>query len=58
MQQTMSPITYVQLKDRKRVNYESVLENATTANLDSFIIITSAAEHHSIVDNCGVILGY
>ena len=42
MQRTISPITYVQLKDEKRKHYKSVLENATTTNLDAFTVITSA----------------
>ena len=58
MQRTISPITYVQLKDEKRKHYKSVLENATATNLDAFTLITSAAEHHSIIDDRGVILGY
>ena len=58
MQQTISPITYIQLKDEKRKHYKSVLESTTTTNLDAFTVIISAAEHHSIVDDHGVILGY
>ena len=58
IQYTMSPITYVQLKDDARGNRREVLEAAKQGDINMFMVIKSGKDHHAIVDECGEILGY
>ena len=55
IQYTMSPITYVQLKDDARGNRREVLEAAKQGDINMFMVIKSGKDHHAIVDECGEI---
>ena len=55
---TISPVTYVQLKENRKGTQKEVLEAAKEEDINTFTVIKSDEKHHAIIDERGVILGY
>ena len=58
MVHTTSPVTYVQLKEDRKGRQKEVLEVAKEGDINTFTVIKSNENHHEIIDERGVILGY
>ena len=58
MERTKSPVTYVELKENRKGRQKEVLEAAKEGNINTFTVIKSHANHHAIIDERDVILGY
>jgi hypothetical protein len=58
MVRTISPVTYVQLKEDRKGRQKEVLEAAKEGDINTFTVIKSHENHHAIIDERGVILGY
>ena len=53
-----SPISYMQLKEDRKGIREEVLEGAKQGDVDTFMVIKSHENHHTIIDEQYEILGY
>ena len=53
-----SLVTYVQLKKERKEEWKNVLEAAKQGDINTFTIIKSYENHHTIIDEHGEILGY
>jgi hypothetical protein len=58
MTHTISPITYVQLKEDRKGRQKEVLKAAKEGDINTFTVIKSHENHHAIIDERGEILGY
>jgi hypothetical protein len=58
MKQTLSPVTYIQLKVELKKRHVDVLDAAKVGDPNAFTVVAVGEEHHAIVDERGVILGY
>jgi hypothetical protein len=53
-----SPVMYVQLKEDRKGKQKEVLEIVKEGSINIFTVIKSDENHHAIIDECGVTLGY
>ena len=58
MKQTLSTVTYIQLKEEAKKMHTDVLDAAKTGDPNTFTVIAPSEEHHAIVDEHSIILGY
>jgi hypothetical protein len=58
IQYTVSPVSYVKLKAKRKGRKSKVLKAAKEGVVDNFTVIESHENHHAIVDKYGHVLGY
>ena len=54
----ISPVTYVQLKEDRKGRQKEVLEVVKQGDINTFMVIKSYENYHTIIDEHGEILGY